>query len=174
MLAIVFGYVLFVTSYLFLWEHAPAWQTILNRISWSTADFIAFAATALALYTYYLLEKGISSNVPQQLMDWASKPENQPKLNAVLKNILACEVTGQALEIAIEVAKRKITSSLEGKAGAEIKKFRKGIALEFPESVQKLFANKWFESAVKAVSILDGLLKTLKGGGKEPPEVNTE
>jgi hypothetical protein len=172
-MAIVLGYVVFVTSYLLLWEHYPAWQTILNRVSWSTADFIALAATMLALYTYYLFEKGISSNMPQQLMDWASKPENQPKLNAVLKNILACEATGQALEIAIEVAKKKITSSFEGRAGAEIKAFRKGIALEFPDSVQKLFANKWFDNAVKAVGILDGLLKTLKGKGpgdqNEPP-----
>lgn len=172
-LVIVFGYVIFVTAYLLLWESYPSLQLILNRISWSTADFIALAATGLALYTYYLVEKGVSSNIPGQLMDWASDPKNQPKLNAVLRNLLACEATGQALDIAIEVAKKKITSSFEGRAGAEIKAFRKGIALEFPESVQKLFANKWFDNAVKAVGILDGLLKTLKGKGPggqvEPP-----
>ena len=169
-LAIVLGYILFVTSYLLLWERQPAWQTILNRISWSTADFIALAATVLALYTYYLFEKGFSSNVPQQLMDWASKPENQPKLNAVLKNILACEVTGQALEIAVEVAKKKITSSFEGRAGSEIKAFRKNFKGQFPESIQKLFENKWVDNAVKAISLVDGLLRTLKGGPQPPPE----
>jgi len=164
---IIVGWLVFVLSYLALWETHPAWQTILNRISWSTADFIALAATALALYTYHLFHKGLESPVSEQIIDYLSKPENQKKLDGLLRNVLACEATGQALDIAVEYAKKKITSSLEGQAGAQIKAFRKGIKAEFPESVQKLFENKWVENAVKAVSIIDGILKTLKGGG--PP-----
>jgi hypothetical protein len=55
------GWILFVGIYLLIWEHAPEWQTILNRVSWSSSDYIALAATALGLYTYYLVQKSSQS-----------------------------------------------------------------------------------------------------------------
>jgi hypothetical protein len=60
-ISIGLGWVVFVGVYLLLWEHAPSWQLILNRISWSSADFVSLAATALALYTYYLVQKSSQS-----------------------------------------------------------------------------------------------------------------
>lgn len=59
--AIFVGWVAFVGIYLLAWEHAPEWQLILNRISWSSSDYISLAATALALYTYYLVQKSSQS-----------------------------------------------------------------------------------------------------------------
>lgn len=56
-LGIIIGYLVFVGGYLLMWEHLPEFQLILNRISWSSADFISIAATALALYSYFLLER---------------------------------------------------------------------------------------------------------------------
>ena len=55
------GWFVFVVAYLFLWEHAPHQQLILNRISWSTSDYVSLAATGLALYTYYLVQKSSQS-----------------------------------------------------------------------------------------------------------------
>ena len=60
-IGIAVGWVVFVGVYLLLWEHAPQWQLILNRISWSSADFVSLAATGLALYTYYLVQKSSQS-----------------------------------------------------------------------------------------------------------------
>jgi len=51
------SYFVFVAIYLLLWEHVPDWQLILNRISWSSSDFIGLAATGLALYSYDLFQK---------------------------------------------------------------------------------------------------------------------
>lgn len=55
------GWVVFVTAYLLMWEHMPQQQLILNRISWSSSDYISLAATGLGLYTYYLVQKGSQS-----------------------------------------------------------------------------------------------------------------
>lgn len=60
-ITIAVGWVVFVGVYLLLWEHAPEWQLVLNRISWSSADFVSLAATALGLYTYYLVQKSNQS-----------------------------------------------------------------------------------------------------------------
>ena len=60
-IGIAVGWVVFVGAYLLIWEHAPSQQLILNRISWSSADFVSLAATALALYTYYLVQKSSQS-----------------------------------------------------------------------------------------------------------------
>lgn len=56
-LIILAGYIAFVLMYLLVWETHPDWQLILNRISWSSSDFIGIAATGLALYSYMLFEK---------------------------------------------------------------------------------------------------------------------
>jgi hypothetical protein len=56
-LVILVGYIAFVLAYLLLWETHPSWQLILNRISWSSSDFIGLAATGLALYSYNLFQK---------------------------------------------------------------------------------------------------------------------
>lgn len=58
---------LFVAIYLYFWEAHPTLQTVLNRISWSSADAVAIAATALALYSYYLFEKSSQSKDMQYL-----------------------------------------------------------------------------------------------------------
>jgi hypothetical protein len=168
------GYIVFVLSYLLAWENLPKDQLILNRISWSTSDYVAAAAISFALYTYSLFRKGLEANVAEQIMGWAADPKNQKQLDAVLRNVLACEATGQALDVAVEYARKKLISTFEGKAGKEIAMFRKGIKAELPESVSKLFENKWFDNAVKAVSIIDGILKTLKGGNPPEPPAASE
>ena len=61
-IALFIGWVAFVGTYLLAWEHAPAWQLVLNRISWSSSDYISLAATGLALYTYYLVQKSSQSS----------------------------------------------------------------------------------------------------------------
>lgn len=57
----------FVAVYLFFWEEHPDLQVVLNRISWSSADAVAIAATALALYSYYMFEKSTQSKDMQYL-----------------------------------------------------------------------------------------------------------
>jgi len=69
-ISIVVGWVVFVTVYLLLWEHAPSWQLVLNRISWSSSDYISLAATALALYTYYLVQKSSQSEDMKYLSEF--------------------------------------------------------------------------------------------------------
>jgi hypothetical protein len=56
-LVMLAGYIVFVLTYLLIWETHPNWQLILNRISWSSSDFIGLAAAALALYSYSLFER---------------------------------------------------------------------------------------------------------------------
>jgi len=58
---IALGWMVFVVTYLYAWEHLPEHQLILNRISWSSADFVSLAATALALYSYYLFQRSSQS-----------------------------------------------------------------------------------------------------------------
>jgi hypothetical protein len=60
-ITIAVGYLVFVVAYLFMWEHLPHDQTILNRISWSSSDFVGLAATGLSLYTYYLVQRSSQS-----------------------------------------------------------------------------------------------------------------
>jgi len=61
-IALFIGWVAFVGTYLLAWERAPSWQLVLNRISWSSSDYISLAATGLALYTYYLVQKSSQSS----------------------------------------------------------------------------------------------------------------
>jgi hypothetical protein len=54
---IAIAYFGFVIGYLLIWEHVPDLQLILNRISWSSSDFVGLAAVGLGLYSYMLFEK---------------------------------------------------------------------------------------------------------------------
>jgi len=54
---IFFAYLAFIVGYLLMWEHAPDLQLILNRISWSSSDFVGLAAVGLGLYSYMLFER---------------------------------------------------------------------------------------------------------------------
>lgn len=56
-LGVLAFYIIFVGLYLLVWETHTSWQTVLNRISWSSADAVAIASISLALYTYWLYEK---------------------------------------------------------------------------------------------------------------------
>lgn len=60
-LAIAVGWFVFVVGYLLIWEHLPGYQLYLNRISWSSGDFVGLAAASLSLYTYYLVQKSSQS-----------------------------------------------------------------------------------------------------------------
>jgi hypothetical protein len=56
-LVILAGYITFLLFYLLLWELNAEWQLILNRISWSSSDFVGMAGVGIGLYSYWLLEK---------------------------------------------------------------------------------------------------------------------
>lgn len=93
-LLIIIGYVTFVGLYLLLWESHPDWQLILNRISWSSADFVSVAGVALALYSYFLLERyqrnadiAYLQKFILELKKSGVKPEDIGSLFAVVKNL---------------------------------------------------------------------------------------
>jgi hypothetical protein len=66
--SIIAGFwVVFVLLYLVMWEHHPEWQTVLNRISWCSADAVSISATAIALWSYRLYEKSTESKDLQYL-----------------------------------------------------------------------------------------------------------
>ena len=161
---IVLGWLVFVFSYLALWEHEPSWQVVLNRISWSTADFIALAATGLALYTYHLFQKGLESNIVAQFMEWAMDPKNQDALDKVIRNVLATKATGQAFEIAIELAKRELIKGFEGYYGAQKREFVKGFKGQVPDGIKVIIDHPWFDHFMKGIGVVDTILKALKGG----------
>lgn len=111
-----------------------------------------------------LLAQKLGSYFVEHMMDWAGDPKNQDKLDKVLRNVVATKAAGQILDTAIDYARKKLIATVEGKAGKEIAMFRKGFKGQFPDSIKKLFDNKWLDNAVKAVTLIDGILKTLKGG----------
>lgn len=90
-LIIVTGYIIFVAIYLLLWETHPGWQMVLNRISWSSSDFVGVSAVALGLYSYMLFEKFDRNKDIQYLQEFALelkkmgiKPSDmEPIINAV-------------------------------------------------------------------------------------------
>ena len=90
-MVIVAGYITFVLLYLLLWETHPDWQMVLNRISWSSSDFVGVAAVALGLYSYMLFEKFDRNKDIQYLQEFALelkkmgiKPTDmEPIINAV-------------------------------------------------------------------------------------------
>jgi hypothetical protein len=116
------------------------------------------------------LAQKLGSYFVEHMMDWAADPKNQDKLDKVLRNVVATKAAGQVLDTAIDYAKGKLIKTFEGKAGKEIAMFRKGIKGQMPEGLRKLFDNKWLDNAVKAVALIDGVLKTLKGGTQPPEE----
>lgn len=70
-LIIILGYALFVGIYLLVWETHPDLQMVLNRISWSSSDFVGVAAVALGLYSYMLFEKFDRNKDIQYLQEFA-------------------------------------------------------------------------------------------------------
>lgn len=107
--SLLVGWVVFVTTYLLLWEHAPSLQLVLNRISWSSSDYISLSATALALYTYYLVQKSSQSEDMKYLSEFVLtlrkvgiEPEEAEKIlrqtQGLVKLIDEDPVTAQRLE----------------------------------------------------------------------------
>jgi len=158
-------------AYLTLWYSVVPAETFLNRLSWCTAEIFAVIGLAIGVYMYQLFYKGLQSDVAGQFMEFAADPKNQAILDKALRNILKTPAVGEALDIAVEYAKKKITSSFEGRAGSEIKKFKKGMEGMVPDYVKKWLDHPWVDNGIKAIGIMEQILVRLKGGTPpEPPD----
>ena len=121
-LTIACGWVIFVTSYLILWEHMPREQLILNRISWSSGDFVGLAASGLSLYTYYLVQRSSQSSDVLYLQRFVIafkkaglEPEQLVPIAMQFKSVLGVltenpEVTKRVAKAAMRVAKERMES----------------------------------------------------------------
>lgn len=121
-LTIACSWVIFVTSYLILWEHMPREQLILNRISWSSSDFVGLAASGLSLYTYYLVQKSSQSKDVLYLQRFVMafkraglEPEQLVPFVIQLKGLLSVltenpETTKRVAKAAIRVAEERMES----------------------------------------------------------------
>lgn len=93
---IFFAYFGFVLGYLLIWEHVPDLQLYLNRISWSSSDFVGLAAVGLGLYSYMLFEKYSKNPDIAYLQEFALelkkagiKPEDIAPICSMVKSLIS-------------------------------------------------------------------------------------
>lgn len=119
-LVLLAGYIMFVLLYLCLWELNPEWQVILNRLSWSSSDFVGVGGVAIGLYSYWLVEKyNKNANIAWlnefvlELKKAGLKPENVGAMLELVKPMMKeamadPEFGDRLMRVATRIAKERI------------------------------------------------------------------
>ena len=102
-----------------------------------------------------------------KVMEWAADPNNRPKLEAVLVNVLQTQAVGAATNIILDNVKDRIKAMLEGQLGAGRKEIYSAIEKAIPEQAAAILQHPTVQKFVQVVQVA-GQIASMFGKMKAP------